>query len=250
MKRFYIFFLVLALTSCADKPQKLKQVEGKQIQISDSIEKSKELEDFITPYRERVAEEMEGVLAYTPKAMSKTDYKLNTPIGNMMADAVMEMAGPVFKKRTGKSIDLVILNHGGIRSGINAGDITTRTAYDIMPFENEVAVAELASDELKAMVEYLAKSKVAHPIAGLQVILDAEGNLSEAKVNGEQIQKKTYYVATSDYLIKGGDRMEFFLRAQNVETLDYKLRNLFIDYFKKKDTIAPMRDERFSQLKN
>jgi 2',3'-cyclic-nucleotide 2'-phosphodiesterase (5'-nucleotidase family) len=168
----------------------------------------------------------------------------------MMADAVMEMANPIFENRTGNKIDAVILNYGGIRSGINAGDISTRTAYNIMPFENEVAVAAFSSEELRALINYLAKNKTAHPIAGLQVILNADGDLHEAKVNGEQIQNKTYYVATSDYLIKGGDRMDFFLNAEKVETLDYKLRNLFIDYFKKKDTIAPVRDERFIQLQN
>lgn len=242
--------MILGLWSCSDTPQKLVKIEGRQIQISDSIAKNKEIESFIAPYRKRIKDEMEGVLAFTPETMNKSDFKLNTPIGNMMADAVMEMANPIFKKRTGKEIDLVILNYGGIRSGINAGDITTRTAYNIMPFENEVVIAELASDELEALINYLVQNKVAHPIAGLQVILDAEGNLNEAKVKGEQNQKKSYFVATSDYLIKGGDRMDFFLKAKDVQTLDYKLRNLFIDYFKKKDTIAPVRDQRFIQLQN
>lgn len=228
----------------------MAKIEGKQVQISDSIQKDQELEDFITPYRKRITEEMEGVLAYTPKAMNKSDYKLNTPIGNMMADAVLEMASPIFEERTGKTIDAVLLNYGGIRSGINAGDISTRTAYDIMPFENEVVVAELASDELYDLANYLANNKTAHPIAGLQIVLNAKGQLQEVKMNGEQIQKKTYYVATSDYLIKGGDNMKFFLDAESVQTLDYKLRNLFIDYFKKKDTIAPVQDERYTQLKN
>lgn len=250
MKKLGIFLLILSLWSCADAPQKLAKIEGKQVRISDSIKKNEELENFIAPYRNRIKEEMEGVLSYTPNAMYKAEAKFNTPIGNMMADAVLEMANPIFHERTGKNIDLVLLNYGGIRSGINAGDMTTRTAYNIMPFENEVVVAELASGELEALINYLVQNKVAHPIAGLQVIFDAEGNLSEAKVNGEKIQNKTYYVATSDYLIKGGDRMDFFLEAKDVQSLDYKLRNLLIDYFKKKDTIAPVRDQRFIQLQN
>lgn len=259
MNKVSILLLILGLWSCADTPQKLVKIEGKHVQISDSITKNKELEDFVAPYRKRIKDEMEGVLAFTPEAMNKSDFRFNTPIGNMMADAVLEMANPIFHERTGKNIDLVLLNYGGIRSGINAGDMTTRTAYNIMPFENEVVVAELASDELQALIDYLVQNKVAHPIAGLQVILDAEGNLDEAKVNREQTrlrfldgqdQKKSYYVATSDYLIKGGDRMDFFLKAKDVQTLDYKLRNLFIDYFKKKDTIAPARDQRFIQLQN
>jgi 2',3'-cyclic-nucleotide 2'-phosphodiesterase (5'-nucleotidase family) len=259
MNKLYLLFVLTILGSCSKTSQHLTKIQGQQVQITDNLEKNEELEEFITPYRTKVQEEMQGVLAYTPKAMYKSDFKLNTPIGNMMADAVMELGNPVFEERTGNSIDIVLLNYGGIRSGINAGDITTKTAYDIMPFENEVVVAELASDELIALVNYLAQAKTAHPIAGLQITLNAQGNLQEVKVNGnkinlqhssEQTPQETYYVATSDYLIKGGDRMDFFLKAKNVYNLNYKLRNLFIDYFKSKDSIEAVRDERFIQLEN
>ena len=251
MRQFLILILIsISICSCTKSPTILVKTNGEQVQISDSIEKNKELEDFISPYRERIQEEMSAVLSYTPKAMFKSDAQLNTPLGNMMSDAVLEMANPIFKKRTGHKIDVVILNYGGIRSGINAGEVTTRTAYNIMPFENEVAVAELASEELKALVNYLVKNKVAHPIAGLQITLNAKGLLKEVKVNGEHIQNKSYYVATSDYLIKGGDHMKFFKKSKSVHPLDYKLRNLFIDYFKKKDTIAPKQDNRFTKLEN
>jgi 2',3'-cyclic-nucleotide 2'-phosphodiesterase (5'-nucleotidase family) len=248
MHKLYGVLLAGVLFSCGQSPQQLTTIEGQQVQISDTIEKNTDVEDFIAPYRNRIQAEMDGVLAFTPDAMFKSDFKLNTPIGNMMADAVMEMAKPIFKERTGNSIDMVLLNYGGIRSGINAGDITTRTAYNIMPFENEVVVAELASDEFKSLVNYLVESKTAHPISGLQIILDAQGNLQEAKVNGEQTQNKSYYVATSDYLLTGGDQMKFFKTAKSATSLDYKLRNLLIDYFKMKDTIAPVRDNRFIQL--
>jgi 2',3'-cyclic-nucleotide 2'-phosphodiesterase (5'-nucleotidase family) len=32
-------------------------------------------------------------------------------------------------------MDIVLLNHGGIRSIIPKGEVTTRTAFEIMPFE-------------------------------------------------------------------------------------------------------------------
>jgi len=239
---------MLCLWACQEEANTLTHIEGKQVQINDSISKDETLEEYIKPYRKRIEDEMQGKLAYTPKAMYKSDYDLNTPIGNMMADAVMEMANPVFQSRTGNSIDVVLLNYGGIRSGINAGDISTKTAYNIMPFENKVAVAAFTSSELRSLVEFLAQQKTAHPFSGLQIVLDAEGGLKTFTINGESIQQKTYYVATSDYLIKGGDNMKFFLSAENTEVLDYKLRDLFIDYFKKKDTIAPIQDKRFYQL--
>jgi len=49
-------------------------------------------------------------------------------------------------------------------------------------------------------------------------------------------------------LQQGGDRMNFLAKTDTLIPMDYKLRNLFIDYFKKKDTIAPVRDLRFIKL--
>ena len=91
--------------------------------------------------------------------MVKSDGDLNTAIGNLMADVVMEQAGPVFKSRTGNEIDMVLLNHGGIRSGLNKGNISTRSAYALMPFENEIVVAELSGEKIKEMLTYLERAK-------------------------------------------------------------------------------------------
>ena len=61
---------------------------------------------------------------------------------------------------------------------------------------------------------------------------------------------KSYYVATNDYLISGGDGMDFFKASEEVIILDYKIRNALIDYFMKTDTISPVADDRFIQLKD
>ena len=47
-----------------------------------------------------------------------------------MADDVYDEANPVFKSKTAKNIDMVLLNHGGIRSVLSKGNITKRTAFD------------------------------------------------------------------------------------------------------------------------
>jgi hypothetical protein len=47
---------------------------------------------------------------------------------------------------------------------------------------------------------------------------------------------KIYYVGTNDYLSNGGDNMSFRKGIQTYD-LDYKLRNILIDYFKEVDTI-------------
>ena len=57
-------------------------------------------------------------------------------------------------------------------------------------------------------------------------------------------------MATNDYLYNGGDRMTFFQPNEGLHVLDYKIRNVLIDYFKKQDTLNPKRDRRFIQLKD
>lgn len=248
MKRYFFLFLLcqLLIFSCKNAAPGLHQIEGEQIVIKDSIPENDSISAFIAPYKKRIAREMDSVLAYAPNNLSKTEGELNTAIGNMMADAVMEFSNPIFKRRTGKALDMVILNHGGIRSPVSQGEVTTRTAYQLMPFENEVVVAELQGEQIEELVNYLIEGQTAHPVSGLELIIDRNNKVVKAYVQGEPIKEdKIYYVATNDYLYEGGDNMAFFSRAENVTGLDYKIRNLLIDYFKKKDTIDPVVDKRF-----
>lgn len=247
-----IFFLIclslILFTSC--KSNHLYKIEGRQIAITDSLKANQSIEDYIKPYRIQINKSLDSVISYAKDTYSKKDGHLNTAIGNMMADAVYEQTNPVFKSRTGNEIDLVLLNHGGIRSIISKGNITTRTAYSVMPFENSVVVVEMKGDKVKELVDYLVKEQRAHPIHGLQIILDENMQLKSATINNKSIDiNNTYFVATNDYLYGGGDRMTFFKPNENLHVLNYKIRNILIDYFTKKDTIAPVIDDRFIQTK-
>ncbi len=240
----------MVFASCDDS-KKLSQIKGKRIEINDTIPVNAEVEKFIVPYRERVNKDMDKVISYSPDTYSKNDGELNTAIGNLMADAVFEQSNPIFQKRTGNQIDLVLLNHGGIRSIISKGNITTKTAYQVMPFENYVVVVALKGRQVVEMVKFLSKKKKAHPIFGLQITLNDDYSLSKFTVNNLPVNpKKTYYVATNDYLYKGGDNMSFFKPNDSLYQLNYKIRNVLLDYFSERDTIAPSIDNRFIRLKS
>jgi len=162
---------------------------------------------------------------------------------------VIEQANPIFKSRTGYEIGMVLLNRGGIRSGIGKGAVTTRTGFKLMPFENEIVVAELSGEKVLEMLSYLENSKTAHPISGLSLEVDGNFKTLSATINGEPIKaEKTYFVATSDYLQQGGDSMNFFKDPINLYKIDYKLRNAIIDHFKKVDTLKASIDNRYIQI--
>ncbi len=247
-KYFILYALVGILTGC-NQNMRLDKIKGERLEINDSLAGNQNIEDFIKPYREHVNRDLDSVLAYSVDTYSKTDGELNTAIGNFMADAVWEMSNPVFKTRTGKNIDIVMLNHGGIRSILSKGNVTARAAYALMPFDNSVVVTELKGKSVKNLVEYLQRAKRAHPISGINIKLNKDYELIEATVDNEPIDdNKMYYVATNDYLYNGGDNMSFFKDSDTLHDLDYRIRSLLIDYFSKHDTINPVIDNRFIKI--
>jgi 2',3'-cyclic-nucleotide 2'-phosphodiesterase (5'-nucleotidase family) len=248
-KNFIFCFTLFLFISCKQDIYLIK-IEGKRLEINNSISENHDIESFIKPFREHITKDLDSVLAYSVSNYSKNDGYLNTAIGNLMADAMFELSTPIYKKRTGNNIDLAISNYGGIRANLSKGDVTARTAYELMPFDNEVVVVELKGKYVKELVNYLQVSRQAHPISGLQIKLDKDYNLLEATINGNLINdNKTYHIATHDYLYNGGGKMTFFEKSDTLYYLNYKLRNLLIDYFKKHDTLNPVIDNRFIQIK-
>ena len=75
----------------------------------------------------------------------------------------------VLKKRHNLDLDLVLLNHGGIRAPLPKGPIKMKTAFNIMPFENKVVIAQMKGTALMELVDYLRKAKRAHPISGMKL---------------------------------------------------------------------------------
>ena len=244
-----IGFLSLVL-SC-DNSKKLVTTGVQNISINKEIEAVKEIEDIIAPYKVNLDKTMNEVLSFSVDTYSKNNGDYNTAVGNMMADAVFELTSPLFRNRTGKNIDMVLLNHGGIRANLPKGNITTKTAYSLMPFENSIVVTALKGSVILEMTNYLRSFKKAHPISGLELVLNADNSYRKILVGGKSVEsEKTYYVATNDYLYKGGDRMDFFKKSDTLYDLNYKIRNVLLDYFSKNDTLSPTIDQRFIKLNN
>ena len=247
--KLFKFSILLLITSCGDNLQLFK-AETSRIEINSEINIDSTILKFIEPYKKNIEKDLFTTFAYSPYTLDKKDGELNTAIGNMMADAVLGLSNPVFNLKKNKNIDFVLLNYGGIRSIISKGNINEKTAYNLMPFENEVVVTKLIGNDIYKLIDYLRKVKRAHPISGLKLELDKNYELINAEINNKDIDiKKYYYVATSDFLLNGGDKMDFFNKSSENTFLDYKIRDLLIDYFIKIDTLKPKIDNRFIRTK-
>ena len=246
-KLFVIFLTFSTLLSCANRTYTVTKIQGKQLPITATVdnENDKTIENYILPYRTRINKDLDSVLAFCPVTLDKKATNLQSTIGNMMADVVLEYGNKVFEKRENKSISICILNNGGIRAILPKGNVTARNGFEIMPFENSLVVIALRGREIKELIAYFVKEKQAHPLAGLTFTIDKNNVAKNVLVKGKPLQDDSlYYVGTNDYLANGGDNMSFFSKGEHTYDLDYKLRNILIDYFKNVSTITAKQDNR------
>jgi 2',3'-cyclic-nucleotide 2'-phosphodiesterase (5'-nucleotidase family) len=244
IKSFVLLLTFNGFISCAERKYVLTKIEGKQIGITDKNVEAAQVENVIKPYRDKIDSDLNKVLANAPETIDKSG-EWQTPMGNFLSDIVFSASTKIFKNREQMPIDICLLNHGGIRSTINKGEVTARHAYEIMPFENSAIVVGLQSEQIIKMVNYIIKEKKPHPLKGLTFIIDKYNQAHTILVNGKALEpERTYYVVTSDYLVNGGDNMTFFKESYLKIDLEYKLRNIIIDYFKNNKIIVAEKDIR------
>ena len=245
LSRYFVLILtVFTVFSCAEKKLHINKIQGKQIPITEAISETQSIENFIAPYRKHIDEDLNTILSYAPENIDKKG-TWQTKIGNLQSTVTLASANKVFGLRENKSVDICLLNNGGIRSIINKGNITTRTAFELMPFENNLVVVSLKGEQILEMVNYIIKEKKPHPLAGMTFIIDKNDVAKDILVQKQPLDlQKIYFVATNDYLYNGGDNMNFFKKAIQLYDLDYKVRNVWIDYFKEIDTIPVLTDIR------
>ena len=248
--KYFVLLLTFAIfISCSEKKYFISKIEGKKISISDKLTATSEIDAYIKPFREHIDTEINTVLAYNPETLDKSTGKWQTNIGSFLADVVFLKGNEIFLKRENKKIDLCLLNHGGIRSILPQGNITARNAFEVMPFENTSVVVSLKSEEIIALVNYIIAEKKPHPLNGITFEISKSNLAQNILIQGKPLEmNRIYYVITNDYLANGGDNMVFFKINSGVYDLNYKLRNMLIDYFKDVDTLKVNNDIRIKQL--
>lgn len=251
MRILYLSILSFCFVIVACETESNQQKYGFNIEINQQVLSDSSIVKYYQPFKKNLEESlMNTPISYSPETYKKNDGELNSTLSNMFADATYEMSNPVFNKMSGENIDIVLLNNGGIRSIISKGNISEKTAFELMPFENSIVVLELSGLSIIKMIDYLRKVKLQHPIKGLQITLNNDYSVNEVNINGVNIEKeKKYYVATTDYLLEGGDKMYFLAETTKTTDINYKMRDILIDYFKKYDTLKLKSDNRFIRIK-
>lgn len=248
-KLFIIACLLAGFAGCNQKKQSKAKPQAIQITIDSSLHPADSVNAFIQPYRSRLNAVLDTPLSYTPKHITKTEGQWNTPLGNLMADLMLDRANAIARMRGEEKVEMALHNFGGMRSSISRGPVSERNAYEVMPFENKLVVVGMPGSAIKKLVGFLTTASRPHPVSGIEIVLNSDGSLKSTRIQGLPINdERIYYVATSDYLMGGGDRMDFFKDRVSISDTGYKIRNAMVDYFRARDTLKTGIDNRFIQL--
>lgn len=235
--------LVFILPSCNNQIYSVKESNRQQISISDEINSNHDFTHLIEPYKQRMDGELDRILAYNPVDLHNKG--LNFPLGNLVTDLMLEEANKIYSvTHPDDKIDVCLMNKGGLRRSFSPGNLTVRSMYELMPFENEAVVVTMTGEKFLEMVEFLRRSDRGHPVAGFSFNKfneDMNILLGEKPFNVHN----TYRVLTNDYLQKGGDYMTFFKDPIKVEFLNIRLREMYINYFDKIDTVRVNTNPRY-----
>ena len=181
-----------------------------------------EMAHIIAPYRLDLAAEMDVILCENKNDMTKA--RPESALGNFFSDACLSVARDLYDGQ----IDAALFNTGGIRSSLASGPVTVGDIYNLMPFDNELVVVELAYEEIMTMSDYIARTG-GEPIAGMRIELK-DSIVSAITIGDLAPEERNYFILTSDYLSAGGDRMDFFTEGSrlSIRNLGIKVRDALI----------------------
>lgn len=203
------------------------------------LEESSVINDKIALIKSDFEKEMQQIVASSDTNLVINDPKYDdsdksvrliriteTNLGNLCTDAYKSITGA----------DIAIVNGGGIRDSISAGDITYEDIIKVHPFGNYICMIEANGQQILNMLELGARnlpaedgtfqqvsgitfdiditvpSSVEIDENGMFVAVNGEYRVKNVKVNGEDLNlNKTYTLASNDYQLKefGGGAIMF-----------------------------------------
>ncbi|MBC7844285.1 MAG: 5'-nucleotidase C-terminal domain-containing protein [Gemmatimonadaceae bacterium] len=122
-------------------------------------------------------------------------------LGNLVADAMREAAHS----------DIAVMNNGGIRANLLAGDVNFGRLYEVQPFGNTLYTLRVRGSDLRGYLARLVAGNAprAH-VSGVLLRYDparpADDRLVDVRVDGKPIDgKRIYTITLNDFMVTGGD---------------------------------------------
>lgn len=165
--------------------------------------------------------ELKTVVAYSNHGLSSESPE--SPLSNFLVDNMMAAV----EKETGRKVDIGILNFGGIRVDIPAGNVIRDDIVSMLPFRNNLALVTLKGKDVLDIFKFLAADRV-QAVGGVKFTV-RNGNVEELLVGGVPPDpERLYSVATVDFLLDGGDGLKVAKNAVELIISDKRIGDVIM----------------------
>ncbi|WP_281646348.1 bifunctional UDP-sugar hydrolase/5'-nucleotidase UshA [Parendozoicomonas sp. Alg238-R29] len=198
---------ILKMTNYALIPVNLKEKvirggKSEYVNVGPVISENKAMLELLEPYRKEGEALLNVVVGSVDKRLpgERSEVRFHeTALGRLIAEAQRDRA----------KADLAVLNSGGIRASIPAGQITYRDVLTVQPFGNQVAYMELSGRDLKNYLQVVGSmppdsGAFAH-FSNVAMVIEG-GKLKQITVGGKRVEDgKIYRMAVNSFSAAGGD---------------------------------------------
>lgn len=163
--------------------------------VASKIRPSGDIAEIVMRQEAALVEIMDEVIGQLKTPWTRRG--LETNLGNWIADA--------FRHKTGA--DIAMMNNGGVRKDLAAGDIKVRDIWEISPFGNTLVTLEWTGKELLEAMDNMVKSGRSMQVSGIEIKFKNRGGLISATVGGKDINPdKKYMICMNNYSASQGEK--------------------------------------------
>jgi len=187
------------------------------------------LAKYVDKKRRQMEKQMQVVVAHTDAELES--FAPESPLSNFLTDLLLNEASHYIKDTAFDNLDMSMLNFGGIRTSMPAGNVTVGDIFAISPFDNYVTFIALKGSELRKALEKFT-DKFNAPYAGVTIIYK-NNHPAQILVGGNPIDdNRLYKLVTVDFIAEGGDHLIEGIQFEKMELTTVTLRDFLITELK------------------
>ena len=230
MKRIVFLLAVCMLLTACDRKTGDFEYAWQYHYIDSRYDNGKNMAavDIISKYEPQVAPLME-IIGSTDRTIESRRGP-ESELSNLAADIVREKAEEIF----GETVEIGMVNFGGIRTSMPKGDVRVYDIYSIFPFDNYLVVCKVKGSNLRKFLENYAAKGYVECFSGVEMVIDGN-RLTKCNVGGKPLDdNRIYNFGTINFLLDGGDGSRIGSYSEEIlRREDVFIRDAVVDYIKK-----------------
>ncbi len=217
----------LSLALMAQAPR-LERSESRP--VTEATASDPAIQKLLEPYQQEIRQHFDRPLTTCPEGMFRgRGFAEENKLGYWVADLMRKKA----EQLLGRGVKFAITNSGGLRANLRAGVVKVGSIFEVMPFENELMVAEFTGAQVVQIVKDGLNRRAGEPTSG--VIVKVTGTLEKPEVSitwedGTAIRPdEVVTVAATDYLLSSGDGMSTIRNGKNPMVTGTRVRDVLLE---------------------